>query len=187
MYTDSFCRPYAVIGREEAGRTGSVINVSGKMVQIIRPEFTLIIIAESVTEADGIIRAENIQLLQVASVPLEADTKGVGRVTASFTATLGSWPQDAWLSGTIEEPVNPQLAETFRRTVEHNGVKMQDIAYILTIQKNNITATSCSSSNSSGVFTLKVQKTNITAIHAATITMSVPAEWVAARGGPIRS
>lgn len=183
MYTDPSCRQYAIIGRVQAERTGAIISVSGKTVQIIRPDFTLSITAASITETDGIIRADNIQSILVVSAPFETDTKDVGRVTSSFTADIVSWPSDAWLTVTFDDPVNPVVADTFQRAVTHEGGEIAAIAYTLTIQKTNMISTACSCSCSLGVYTLAVQKTDSTAIHSATITMSAPAEWVDAHGG----
>jgi hypothetical protein len=61
---------------------------------------------------------------------------------------------------TIAEPANPSVAETFRRAVADEGDEIQAIAYTLTVQKTNIAATL-----------------------PATITMSIPAEWVTSHDG----
>ena len=160
LYTDSFGRPCANINRGVVERTGAILSVSGKTVKIIRPEFTLSITADSMTEVNGLILANTIQSIMLTITPIEAHMEDVGPVTSSFTAGLSSLPPSAGLMITIAEPVNPLVAETFRRTVVNEGDEIQAIAYTLTVQKTNIVSTL-----------------------PATIKMSAPVEWVNAHGG----
>jgi PKD repeat protein len=183
LYTDSSCRQYARIDRVQAERSGAVITVSGNTVEIIRPEFTLRITAESITEADGVIRADSIQSILLATPSLETYVEGTGLVTSSFTSDLASVQPGAGITATIGDPINPVMAETFRREVARGGDEIRAIAYTLSVQKTNIAATSCSCSYSLGSYTLTVQKPTIPATHSAAITMSVPPAWVTAHGG----
>ena len=160
MYTDSSGRLCAIIDRVVAERSGATISVSGKRVGIISPGFTLSITAETMTEVNGIIRADNIHSILLATTPIEAYTEGVGQVTSSFTAGLATLRPDAQLATTLAEPVNPSVVEVFRRAVVHEGDEIQVIAYTLTVQKTNITTTL-----------------------PATVKMSAPAGWVTAHGG----
>jgi PKD repeat protein len=160
MYTDSSGMQGAIIDRKAAEQSGATISVSGKTVEIIRPAFTLSITAGTMTEVNGVIRADTIQSIQLATTPIDVYTEGVGQVTSSFTAGLASLPSNAGLTMTIAEPVNPSVAEAFRRAVADEGDEIQAIAYTLTVQKTNIAATL-----------------------PATITMSIPAEWVTSHGG----
>ena len=160
MYTDASGNPGATIDRNKAEQSGAVISVSGKTVEIIRPAFTLSITAGRVTEANGVIQADTIQSILLATTPIEAYTGGAGQVAASFTAGLASLPPDAALTTTVAEPVNPVVVEAFQRAVANDGDEIQAIAYTLTVQKTNIAATL-----------------------PARITMSIPAAWVTAHGG----
>ena len=112
------------------------------------------------TEANGVIQADTIQSILLATTPIEAYTGGAGQVAASFTAGLASLPPDAALTTTVAEPVNPVVVEAFQRAVANDGDEIQAIAYTLTVQKTNIAATL-----------------------PARITMSIPAAWVTAHGG----
>ena len=160
MYTDASGNPGAKIDRNRAEQSGAVISVSGKTVEIIRPAFTLSITAGRVTEANGVIQADPVQSILLATTPVEAYTAGAGQVAASFTAGLASLPPDAALTTTVAEPVNPVVVEAFQRAVANDGDEIQAIAYTLTVQKTNIAATL-----------------------PARITMSIPAAWVTAHGG----
>ncbi len=160
MYMDSFGRPCANINRVVAERTGANLSVSGKTVKILHPGFTLSITADSMTEVNGAILANTIQSIMLTITPIEAHMEDIGPVTSSFTTGLSSLPRSAGLMITIAEPVNPLVAETFRRTVVNEGDEVQAIAYTLTVQKTNIVTTL-----------------------PATIKMSAPVEWVNAHGG----
>ncbi|MFA4849382.1 MAG: PKD domain-containing protein [Methanoregula sp.] len=160
MYTDSFGRPCANINRVVAERTGATLSVSGKTVRIIRSGFTLSITAESMTEVNGVILVNTIKSILIATTPIEARMDDVGPVTSSFTAGLSSLPPASGFVTTIAEPVNPVVAETFRRTIVNEGDEVQAIAYTLTVQKTNIISTL-----------------------PATLKMSAPVEWVNAHGG----
>jgi len=164
MYIDSSGRPDAVmnrgIERAQAERSGATISVSGKTMEITRQGFTLTITAGTMNEVNGIIWAENIQSIRLAAGPFETSVADIGPVTSSFTANLPSLPPDAAITTIIGEPVTPQQAEIFRLAVADLGDKIEAIAYTMTIQKTNIASTL-----------------------PATITMSVPADWVAAHGG----
>jgi PKD repeat protein len=160
MYLDSSGKPFATIDRAEAEQAGATVSMSGNMVEIIRPEFTLSITAGKMSETNGLIWADNIQSILLANTPLEADVDGVGPVTSSFTAGLATLPLNAGLRNFIGEPADPSVTEAFRLAVAHAGDEIQAIAYTLTVQKTDIAVAS-----------------------PATITMSVPAGWVTAHGG----
>jgi PKD repeat protein len=160
LSTDSSGRLYAVIDRGEMEQAGTGISVVGKTIRITRPEFTLRIIGGTMTEVNGIIRAGPVQTILLAATPMEAQVQEIGPVTSSFTAGLASIPAGARITTTLAEPVNPVVAELFRNAVVHEGDEIQAVAYTLTVQKNNISATL-----------------------PATITMSAPAAWVTAHGG----
>ena len=164
MYIDSSDRPNAVINRglerAQAERSGATISISGKTMEITRQGFSLTITAGTMNEANGIIQAENIQSIQLATAPFETYVAGLGPVTSSFTAGLHSLPPNAAITTIIGEPVTPEQAEIFRLAVADMGDKIDAIAYTMTVQKTNIAGTL-----------------------PATITMSVPADWVTVHGG----
>jgi PKD repeat protein len=160
LYMDPSGSTGAAIDRNKAEQSGAVISVSGKTVAIIRPAFTLRITAGTVTEANGVIQADPVQSILLATTPVEAHTSGAGQVAASFTAGLASLPPHAVITTIIAEPVNPVVIEAFQRAVVQDGDEVQAIAYTLTVQKTDIAATL-----------------------PATITMSIPAAWVTAHGG----
>jgi len=164
LYIDTAGRSTAIVERglerAQAERSGATITVSGNTMVIARQGFTLTIIAETMTEVDGIIRADNIRSILLAADPAETYVDGAGLVTSSFNAGFSSLPNDASITTIIGEPVTPLAEETFRIGVARTGDTLEAIAYTMTIQKTNIARTL-----------------------PATITMSVPAEWVNAHGG----
>ena len=183
MHTDSLCNQFAIIDREAAERSGATISVSGKTVEIIRPGFTLSIMAGTMTEADGVIRAGDIQSILLASTPIESYAEGVGLVTSSFITNLGSVQPNAGLTITLGDSTDPLVAEIFRLAVEQEGDEIQAIAYTLTVEKTNIADSTCICSYSLAGYSLTVKTVNIPATYSAMITMSVPAEWVNTHGG----
>jgi PKD repeat protein len=150
----------AIIDRTVAAESGATIAVSGKTVEIVRPAFILTITADTITEVNGIIRADSIQSIQLASTPINANVEGIGPVTASFNAGLASLPAGAEITTTIGQPVNPAVTEGYRLAVVNAGDEIAAVAYVMTVQKLNIAATL-----------------------PATIRMSVPPAWVIAHGG----
>jgi|GEM_PF-3595654 len=160
IYSDSSGQRYAVIDRKDAELSGTTISVSGKTVEIISRAFTLSLTAGTVTETNGVIKADNIQSILLATTPIDAGVEGVGPVSSSFTTGLASVQSDAFFTTTLAEPVNPFVVEAFRSAAANNGEELEAIAYTLTVQKTNIAETL-----------------------PTTIKMSVPAEWVTTHGG----
>jgi PKD repeat protein len=160
IYSNSSGRPFAIIDRVETGRAGAGVLVNGTTVAITHPDFVLSITATTITEANGIVRADDIRSILLAVTPLKANIRGTGPVTTSFTIDLLQFPQNAQLTATIGEPVTSVKAEAFRSAVFRECDDIQAFAYNLT-----------------------VQGTNISASRPATITMSLPAGWVSAHGG----
>jgi PKD repeat protein len=183
IFTDPVCNQFAIIDRNIATRSGVTIAVSGKMVEITHPEYSLIITAGTITEANGVIRADNIQSIHLVTTPVDTYMTTLGQVTSSFTTYLGSVQPNAGFTITREDLITPLVAETFRRAVEKEGGEIQAIAYTLNVQKPNIAATTCICSYSLAGYTLTVKEIAVPATYSSTITMSVPAEWVSAHGG----
>jgi PKD repeat protein len=157
---DSSGRQHAVFDRQKIGQSGATMTVSGNIIEIHRTDYTMKITADSVTDANGVVKADAVQSIQLTTTPVETDMDGVGHISSSFTAGLASVPENAGITSILAVPVNQYVIESFQSSVAREGDELSAVAYTLTVRKTNIATSS-----------------------PATIQMSIPADWVTAHGG----
>jgi hypothetical protein len=144
----------------KAQETGATVTVQGNTVTITQPGFTLVVVAEQITEKNGVITGENIASITFTTTPQEAVITGVGPVSASLQAGLSSLPDGATITTSLSDPVNPDVLNAFGVAMTNEGKEILSVAYTLTVVKTNMGTTL-----------------------PATITMTCPPDWVNNHGG----
>jgi hypothetical protein len=147
------------IDLESARSTGAVVTVTGNVVTITTPTYTLVFVAGKLTETKGVLTSQDVGSITLSTPAQEADIPGVGVVSGSVEAGLDSISEGAEVNLTLAKPKDKDIL-AFEAAMIKEGRELEAVA-----------------------FTMTVKKTNITATGPATITMTVPPDWVARNGG----
>lgn len=111
-------------------------------------------------EKTGTTVTGTVESVKVRADPLESEVGDIGAVSAQFTAEFASFPVNATIGATLVENVSENVVSAYHLALLNEGLDVSEIAY-----------------------TLKVTKNGIETSGPATITMTVPPEWVNSCGG----
>ena len=100
-----------------------------------------------------------VQSVRLHTAPAFADTS-TGTVSISVDTSLATIPENAAISTTISETVNPDIQDSFRLAAQSQNQQVKGIAYNAYITKTNFVATG-----------------------PAMVTLTIPPEWVMNNGG----
>jgi len=115
------------------------------------------------TGTEAVLTVSNLKLQTTEkSVDFSGTKPMVGQVTANISANLNTLPAGAAIQTTISATVSPQAQSAFQLAATNAGTTITDMAYAINVEKTNLT--------------------NGTDLGAATITMKVSPEYVAAHG-----
>ncbi|QSZ67617.1 PKD domain-containing protein [Methanofollis aquaemaris] len=143
------------IDLDEAGR----IKIEGDIITFKKNGLIIEILASDLKKTGNTIIG-TVKSVKVRADPLETEVEGLGNVSARFTADFPSFPLNGTLHATLVENVTENVSSAYSLALLDKGFEVSEIAY-----------------------TMKVVKKGIGKSGPATITMTVPPEWVTARGG----
>jgi hypothetical protein len=147
------------IDLDSARSTGAIVTVAGNVVTITTPTYTLVFVAGKLTETKGVLTSQDVGSITLSTPAQEADIPGVGVVSGSVESGLDSISEGAEVNLTLKKPEDKDIL-AFEAAMIKEGRELEAVA-----------------------FTMTVKKTNVTATGPATITMTVPPDWVARNGG----
>jgi PKD repeat protein len=141
---------------------GTNVTVTGDTISWKQNGLVTNITTSGIVEENGVISAD-ITDIQVASEPVTDIISDLGPVEASFDTHLTNLPTDATIMTSIDAECREDAYSAFQLVATGAGMVIQDVAYTLNIQKENLW-------DGDDVFD-------------ATIRMVAPASWVDANGG----
>jgi len=142
-----------------ARQSGATVTLTNNVITIGQPGFILTVITgETAVEEKGIVSG-TIQSVELRTTPASAQT-GSGTVSFSLETFLSALPENAAITTSISENVNPDILDAFHSAARANNLQIESVAYSVVVGKTSLAATG-----------------------PATVTLTIPPGWVMDHGG----
>lgn len=157
--TGSAGRQTISLDTARAEQSGTIVSVSGNVITLNQPGFTITVVTrETPVKENGVISG-TVQSVRLRTAPAYADMS-TGTVSISVDTPLAAIPENAAITTTISETVNPDIQNAFQSAAQSQNQQVKGIAYNAYITKTNFVATG-----------------------PATVTLTIPPDWVTNHGG----
>lgn len=147
------------IAKGLAEKSGAGVSVYGNVITVRQPDFILTITTSTTPEEENGVISGTASSVELATDPVPASI-GIGTVSFSLDTALASVPDNAVITTTVTETIDPGVLNAYQRAAANAGRQVQDVAY-----------------------SVEVGKTGLTSAGPATVTLTVPPDWVMSRGG----
>lgn len=142
-----------------AAKSGSAVSVTGNTITMRQPDFTLIFTTSTTPEQENGVISGTVSSVELATAPVPASTS-IGTISFSLDTALASVPENAVITTTVTETIDPNLLNAYQMAAVNAGKQIEDVAY-----------------------NVEVRKTGLSSTGPATVTLTVPPDWVMSRGG----
>jgi hypothetical protein len=142
-----------------AEQSGANVSVQGNVITISQPGFALTLKTRDIPHMDRGVLTGTVTEADVSTAPAYAHTDA-GNVSVAVTTRVTGVPDNAVLSIAVPQSVNRDMVDVLRSAAESASGELTGIAY-----------------------SASVDTINLTVAGPATVTMTIPPEWVNAYGG----
>jgi hypothetical protein len=142
-----------------AEQSGTIVSVSGNVITLNQPGFTITVVTRDTPVKENGVISGTVQSVRLHTAPAYADTS-TGIVSISVDTPLATIPENAAITTTISETANPGILDAFRSAAQSQNQQVKGIAYNAYITKTNFVPTG-----------------------PATVTLTIPPDWVTNHGG----
>jgi hypothetical protein len=142
-----------------AAQSGSIVTVQNNVITISQPGFVFTVTTKDKAAVDNGIVSGTVQSASMSTSPFSADLS-IGTVSVSLDTSLGAVPENAAVTITLTDTVSQETQSAFQRAAQSSNRQIEAIAYIMS-----------------------VERTNLAVAGPATVTMTVPPDWVMSYGG----
>ena len=142
-----------------ATQSGSTVTVQDTRITISQPGFVLTVTTKDTAAVDNGIVSGTVQSVSMSTSPFPAELS-IGTVSVSLDASLGSVPEHAAVTITLLDTASQETRGAFQLAAQSNNRQIEAIAYVMNVGKTNLAVTG-----------------------PATVTMTVPPDWVMSHGG----
>ncbi len=142
-----------------AEHSGTIVSLLGNVITLNQPGFTITVVTRDTPVKENGVISGTVQSVRLHTTPAYADTS-TGTVSISVDTPLATIPENAAITTTISETVNPGIQDAFRLAAQSQNQQVKGIAYNAYITKTNFVATG-----------------------PATVILTIPPDWVTKHGG----
>lgn len=159
--TGSAGRQTISLDTARAEQSGTIVSLSDNVITLSQPGFTITVVTSDTPVKENGVISGTVQSVRLHTAPAYADTS-IGTVSISVDTSLAAIPENAAITTTISETVNPDIQDAYRSAAQSNNQQVKGIAYNAYIMKSNFVATG-----------------------PAIVTLTIPPDWVTKHGGII--
>ncbi|PKL68314.1 MAG: hypothetical protein CVV30_10335 [Methanomicrobiales archaeon HGW-Methanomicrobiales-1] len=140
-------------------KSGATISVTNNLITIRHPGFTLIMETRDTPVRENGAITGTIKSIGLRTTPVSA-TLSTGSVAFSLDTPLAAVPDNAAITTTISETINPDMRSAYQAAALNNNKQVGDIAYNVIVEKTALVTTG-----------------------PATVMLTISPDWVMTHGG----